>query len=505
LACGFDTGVAYFPRYSPNSHHVLFVSDKNPAGREMFEAIQKSYELLLPQVEAGNKIHVFTNADGANSNDDGLGDACEGIVGGKMRMQTMQLLMKTQLLICRRYENELSRFKYPAYRFLLDCVKLPSSCHEALQQDLPVLLGTCLVQRERAEFVQTAIELCFWTCRTSPRNSSELVAESGLAVLASLLHFYLQVLVTTSKFKGNANVASDSVFTNIVSHAVQTISGIAFFEDGRFGLSKLHDLPSLMVDWRRCMDGSILSRSGKDVAITKFALDGISNMSQDRRLQQELIKGGVVWPLLRLALLYDPTLQDDSQMSEDPYDLEGTSAVSGNIHARLAVRALGMLSGALPEAARNDALADTLDTLLTVPIARMLRNKRTSEILKVLNSSVEEATIIWNVSMRRQLEALIVSIEKDRTGGSSPCIADELRSAGSIEYDCLQNELSIGGVYVRIFNKHGKDAVHKIENVSAFGRAVINFIAGSLNRSELLEDWAKIPVEGESAKRVREG
>ena len=72
-----------------------------------------------------------------------------------------------------------------------------------------------------------------------------------------------------------------------------------------------------------------------EVAIKKFALDGISNMSQNSLLQQELIKGGVVWPLLRLALLYDPTLEEDSRMTEDLHDL-GISAVSSNMLATTA-------------------------------------------------------------------------------------------------------------------------------------------------------------------------
>lgn len=86
-----------------------FHPDKNPAGRDHFEKIQMSYELLLPIVDSGQTIQAF-GEDGAAA--DGDGDAnednvYEGFNGGKTQFQAIHLLIKTQLLICKRYEKEL--------------------------------------------------------------------------------------------------------------------------------------------------------------------------------------------------------------------------------------------------------------------------------------------------------------------------------------------------------------------------------------------------------------
>jgi len=470
--------------------------DKNPAGREMFGSIQTSYELLLPLVESGQTIgEVAGEANGTQEHGEPC-KAAEGFPGGRFQMQTMHLLIKTQLLICRRFEKEMSRYKYPAYRILLDCLQLPKDCVEALDDSDKILTETSLMRRERATFVRTAIELVFQTCLVSPLNSEELVVESGISTLAALLNFYLKICESESDFSGEGVMTYASLL-DTVAFIIRTLSGVAFFESGRKALLELPGLTSFLQSWCCCIRGRIFNKKGGDsydTRVKRFALEGVVNMANDAALQKELIGSGVVWPLLGLALQYDPTL-DDQTMSSDCLDDVGMSLAASNVQARLSVRGLGMLSGWLEEAPSNEFLQQSLSKLLTAPIARMLRNKRTGEILRVLNTNHESADIIWNTSMRKQLEALLSKIDSERPEGVFRSVQDELSTIGDFVYDALKDEVRIGGIYVRVFNKTGKAAVSRVPDPSSFLNSLTNFIARSLNQSDLSEGWVAIPVK----------
>jgi len=49
---------------------------------------------------------------------------------------------------------------------------------------------------------------------------------------------------------------------------------------------------------------------------------------------------------------------------------------------------------------------------ITFSSVRMLRNKRTGEVLRVLNTNVERADIIWNASMRKQIEDFLGNADR---------------------------------------------------------------------------------------------
>lgn len=220
------------------------------------------------------------------------------------------------------------------------------------------------------------------------------------------------------------------------------------------------------------------------------------NMANNDTLQEMMISAGVVWPLLQLTLLFDPTL-DEEVMGGDCVDDVGMSLAASNVQARLSVRALGMLSGFLEEAPSNEELQKCLSQLLTYPIAQKLHNRRTGIILNILNTTVEMADVIWTISMRNQLESLLSKIQKERPVQVCNPIPEELSVVGEFEYDALKDEVQIGGIYVRIFNKHGKDAVNRVANPSSFMSSITLFVARSMNQSGLGKGWVFIPAKDE--------
>ena len=501
---------------------------KNPAGREMFEAIQGAYELLLPVVESGGKITAKSSTDitATEENAESLDlhvsiNVSEGLGGGLLQMQTMHLLIRTQLLICKRYADDMSKYKYPAYRMLLECLKIPASWRDFdIDTDFDSVAGCCLLMTERAEFVRTAADLVFHTCLVSPLNAEELIAEGGLPILESLLDFYVNsarfvcdssVLRTLPKEKAGL-IASETLIMDILSHLVHTLSGVAFFESGRHGILALQDPKRLSVNWRRCLEckfKGIICYAEGTAAMKRFALEGIANMAKSHELQDHLVGSGVIWPLIRHMLNYDPTLEGTFNEGEEKVNI---SQAATNELGRLSARALGMLSGVVRDPAlvtpENREVQRALRKLLSAPVAQMLRNKRTSEILLTLNTNVETPVRIWNVSMRRELSTFISKMENERPEGSCRSVADELEAVmTSFEYTVLKNEMNIGGVYLRVFNAMGggREALREIADATQFASHILGFIALCMNQSnELGDGWIELSQSTVLSDRTEE-
>ncbi len=75
--------------------------DKNPQGRDMFEKVQKAYELL-------NAAHPETAA-GPDSN-------------------AILLMVKTQCILFERHKAVLAAYKYAGYPLLLDAIVVSTPC-----------------------------------------------------------------------------------------------------------------------------------------------------------------------------------------------------------------------------------------------------------------------------------------------------------------------------------------------------------------------------------------
>ena len=124
----------------------------------------------------------------------------------------------------------------------------------------------------------------------------------------------------------------------------------------------------------------------------------------------------------------------------------------------------------------------------------MLRNRRTGEILKVFNSNVETADIIWSGAMREQLEAHVKSIEKQRPDNIRMA-EEELELLGNFEYDALKHKIRLGAM-VSTFAYSTKwvkmrSAASRTQPLSAI--SVVTFIAiRHLNESSSDENWIKI-------------
>jgi hypothetical protein len=409
-------------------------------------------------------------------------------------MRVVHLLLKTQLLMCTRFPVDMSKYKYPAYQMLLHCLHLPQSCTFHCKDTELDILTTCLVHKDRAGFVKTALDLVFQTCLVSPLNAEELVAQGGIFVLCSLLNFYTMAVgkvSTTSAVEVEAkNLASDVDLIEIVRNLVRTIAGVCFYETGRAALLSMPDsgAQELALNWRKCVEG-VSPQAEHSASIRAYALEGVASMAKSSALQELLVSSGIVWPMVQLLLGYDPTLEEAATMSDDQDDLNLSQAAC-NAHARLAARGLGMMCGILKDSAlaspRNDLLFVALSNVLTPSIALFLRNKRTGGLLQTLNTNTETPLRIWNIPMRKELEAFLAKVQHDRAGYGCRAVDEELKAAISeFEYVALKGEVTIGGVYLRVLNSLTGDrrALQEIPNLNVFAKQLLNIIASCLNRS----------------------
>ena len=278
-----------------------------PSGAEMFIKIQKSYELLLPVVERGGKIHAATvdyddkddgkssSSDNENSmkQEDNSAATAEGWSGGKT-LQNVHLLLRTQLLIYKRYGQEMSVFKYPSYAMLLTCLEVPPSdsarMSDAQVKGAGVLLDSCILSPERAEVIQTAAALVFESCLVSPLNAEELVTEGGVSVLEQLLRFYVDatLLIESSKESQRTLKSLHTAHATVID-LVHTVGGVSFFESGRAALLALDNVSDLCINWRRCIDGTLQNKTNSSL-LKKYALEGIANFAHEAELQSHLVK-----------------------------------------------------------------------------------------------------------------------------------------------------------------------------------------------------------------------
>ena len=462
--------------------------DKNPAGREMFERIQTSYEVLLPVVKGDGKITALGDGEAIGVADED--NSSDGLCGGQRQMQAVHVLMKAQILICKRYSSDIGKYKYPAYRMLLSCVKVPTVATKDQSEDYKILCSP-LMKPTRVDFVRTAVELVFHTCLTSPLNVEELVTAGGMGILEALLEFYAGALLIQKAGDELKKIVSLSMVLDIITNLVHTIAGATYFESGRDALLSLDDPARLFLNWRRCLDGSFLHCARDNMENLglqkKFALEGIASMARNADMQNILIGSGCVWPLIKCLLGYDPTLgqmpaeirdQDDSSLSQ----------AASNDHARLSARALGMLSGIMRDKLKtppNPALYDAMSILLTKPIAKMLRNSRSIELLQTLNSNVETPSCVWNVHMREELAVFLDKIQLERGEAGFQTVHKELeRVITTFQYSNLASEVVIGGIYVRIFNGlgGGQEGIQKIPDCSRFATSLMAFIARCLKK-----------------------
>ncbi len=450
----------------------------------MFEKVQSAYDRLSCKRYQSNDMKL-RKYDSPLSEDDAIGLGIDFV-----QMQSVYLLLKTQLLICKRYSSELILLKYPAYGLLFSCLNFNPKNSEEHQEDTNIT-DLCLVRLNRLEFTRTVVDLIFNTCLVSPSNAEELVKSNGLVYLESQFDFYIEALESlAAEVRDNECIHKFNLTAEIIIHIVHTIAGVAFFDFGRSAILALKNCQRLCANWRKCLGFNFPHGQPLGINILRqYALEGIASMSKHAKLQEILIGSHVVWPLINSMLAYDP-LTETTIMISEVFE-SSISKAESNVHAFLATRALGMLCGVMKDdfaTPQNGMLFNAMRNVLTQPFANMLSNSQSNELLMTLNLNVESPLRLWDEKMRSELRCFVHEMDEMCRSEGLQGVDEALSASRKFEYSNLSNEVNIGGVYIRIFNRMDvREAIQNLPDGSSFVIALLEFIGRSMHNSPTMQ------------------
>ena len=134
--------------------------DKNPKGREMFEKVNTAYEFLCSKA---SKVGNSPNAD------------------------NLVLILRTQSILFRRFNDELHPYKYAGYPMLIKTIANETNDEKLFHKSAPLLAA--------------ASECAYFTVKCSALNAEELRRENGLDVLYAAFERCISVLSASSNLE----------------------------------------------------------------------------------------------------------------------------------------------------------------------------------------------------------------------------------------------------------------------------------------------------------------
>jgi len=400
----------------------MYHPDKNSNGREMFEKIQAAYELL-------SSIELQVN---------------------ETDMANVVLILRTQIIIYRRFPHKIADQKYPAFKLLMSILDVPP-----LGEFITGVASDTLIY---------GTQVMYYTTNISPLNAAEFIKCGALEKLHHIITYALSIVEIIVEEEKEEEEHGKLIGSQLLVYGMKTLTAIVLSENGQMEILKL--CPKLAEDMYKVLKLDKIA----PIAVEN-CIEIISRCCALSELQNSFTHAGVIWRLIPFLLAYDNTMKDE-------YSDESQRAVhnqsAANVHAIVACKALGRLGGYMfddLQTPRNDSVREVLGTLLTLPLAKLLRNRRPWDLLGALNENVEQTTKIWNVGMRNELLEFVRKVDDERVNGSND---DDLKLAQGFVYDSLKDELCLGGVYVRIFNKTSE--TRNIDDPSKFCNELIAYI-----------------------------
>ncbi|XP_012285401.1 dnaJ homolog subfamily C member 13 isoform X2 [Orussus abietinus] len=368
----------------------MYHPDKNPKGRDKFEAVNQAYEFLCSR-------------------------SCWTVNGPNP--DNIVLILRTQSILFHRYSEELRPYKYAGYPQLIKTIKLETDDERLFSKSAPLLAA--------------ASELAYHTVHCSALNAEELRREGGLDVLLEAYTRCVSVLNKSSK--------PDDVAVQVCMHITRCFAVAGSFRGCR---DKIVELPQLVKDLCRILHFKHLTK------LCSVATECISSLAVDSILQMQLLQSGALWHLLLFMFNYDYTLDEGGvERNQD----ENRQEVANNL-AKLAVSACARLGGFMSgenETPVNPITVAALESLLTPYLTRQLGSDKPEEILKTLNSNCSNPYLIWDNGTRAELNEYLETKRQEKLNGNG----DFEHDFSDFKYSAHSGELVIGEIFVKVYNE----------------------------------------------------
>ncbi|KCV70333.1 hypothetical protein H696_02660 [Fonticula alba] len=466
--------------------------DKNPDGREIFESVNKAYEFLVS--------FSAKTADGPTP-------------------LNIETIIRAQSILFARYGPALSPYKYAGYPLLIKTMQMETADEKLFSRSLSLL--------------PSAAELAFHTVNVSALNARELLREGGFDVASDAFIRCMDIIGLTTQENDIAAVTS--------THLMRMFAVSSLFDD----------CCAAIVDRDNVVRNVALALRFVNIPRMRVAaIESCIYFARNASLQNALARHGAIWHLIPMLFKYDYTLAESGVETSIEHSFQQTA----NHCAVLALRALGRLGGyltgiislkrevtesvhtgvnviegattasgelvaagqtfaSMPEdgssefasihaynmkgfaemdltSPSNLPIRAGLESLLTWYLSHQLSNESASEALKMLTSNAENPYLIWNNSTRVELLDYVQTQldAMERGGGADPS------HGANFHFRDLRDELYVGHIYVRIFNK---DPTFIIEDPPAFMQALVGHLrlsAEVLFRAQQLQKAAAAGV-----------
>ena len=391
--------------------------DKNPEGRDKFEEINKAYEFLNRK----NAKRCVEGPDPVN----------------------ITLILQAQSILFSQCSEQLHPYKYAGYPMLVKTLRMETQDEGLFSKQHPLLPYAC--------------ETAYHTVKCSALNAEELRRECGLEILQEALSRCVAVLSASSK--------DEDVAAQVCRHIVRCFTVAATFSACR---EKLTEMTFVCKDISRILYFKQLTK------LCLCAVECSAAFSSDATLQVHLFQAGVLFSLLLSLFKYDYTLEEGGVETDE----KTNNQVVANELAKASIIALARMSEDVGEAKiatetglpTNHLIKNSLNALLTPYLSKQLKNDNVSELLKVLNSNMENPYLIWNNGTRAELcEYLEIQQREKMRSGECP---DESYGA-NFTFSSHADELIVGDIFVRIYNHQPS---FPLEDPKHFTRSLMDFL-----------------------------
>lgn len=359
--------------------------DKNIEGREKFEMVNKAYEFLCSK-SSWSDIDINTN--------------------------NILLILKTQTILFKRYSECLKPYKYAGYYLLVKTIELEMT-DDALFSKKILLLPA-------------AVELVYYSVNCSALNAEELNRENGFQAVLAAFGRCVSVLSESTK--------DSDPLALVCLHSTHCFSIGSSFNNC---MQAFVDMPQLVSDLIRILYFKNLVR------LCCSAVECISCLSFEPKIQEYFIHAGVLWYLISFMFSYDFTLEECGiERTQEQNQQEAMNEL-----AKISVACLATLTGANIDNNDNSNRAKVraaIEKILTPYVTNALFQEQPHTILKMLTCNSETPYLIWDNSTRAELLEFLESKKFSKEF--------DISEIEDFTFSSHSSELVIGNIFIRVYN-----------------------------------------------------